>query len=195
MTPHSFETTFKHAGVDRSTRTIHGVSVATIGEARGHDIFVDAVSLQQFKVCADSYKNGVKVKADHGSGVMATVGFLKNFAIDGDQLKADFEIFESETEAAKLFDMAEKIPDTFGLSVNFIGDDETIDGKTYARCSELFSADVVTEPAANRNGLFSAKLDGHDAHTKSVAALHSMIADATRRFALAASGNILRRFV
>jgi len=189
---HTLESKFVHKGIDRGTRTIHGVSVATIGEARGHGLHVDATTLDQLKECAMKYGGGVKVKADHGSGVLSTVGFLKNFQLDGNQLRADFEIFASEKDGEKLFDMAEKIPDTFGLSVNFAGEDQKVGSLTFARCSELFSADIVTEPAANKHGLFSAK--DEDPSVKKMASLGEAVVGATRGFGLAASRFALKQF-
>jgi len=49
------------------------------------------------------------------------------------------------------------IPDTFGLSIDFEGDPDIVDGKAFARCSTIYSCDLVTEPAANDGGLFSSR--------------------------------------
>jgi hypothetical protein len=99
----------------------------------------------------------VKVKADHGSGVFSTTGHLKSFRLDGDVLRADLHVLKTEKDREKLFEMAETIPDTFGLSISFDGPDEKIKGKMFARCSEIYSTDIVSEAAANPSGLFSAK--------------------------------------
>ncbi len=68
-------------------------------------------------------------------------------------------MLKSEPNSAKLLEMAETIPDTFGLSVAFSGPDEVIGGKTYNRCTELYNAALVDVPAANPTGLFSASFD------------------------------------
>jgi hypothetical protein len=150
--------------VDREAGIIHGCAVASIGEARGHNLWLDKKTLAQLKAAGDYYKNGVKVKVDHGSGVMATIGHLKGFRIEGDVLRGDLHVLKTAGERDKLFEMAEKIPDTFGLSVSFSGEDETVKDdagavKKFARCDDkaFYSIDLVTEAAANPQGLFSAK--------------------------------------
>jgi hypothetical protein len=52
------------------------------------------------------------------------------------------------------------MPDTFGLSISFTGEHEESDNDiVFARCTEIYSADLVDAPAANPTGLFSAKVD------------------------------------
>lgn len=155
----SFSIQFGARNVDREAGVIHGCAVASIGEARGHDLWIDGKTLGELKDAAEYYRNGVKVKVDHKSGVMATIGYLRGFQIDGDVLRADLHVLKTAGDREKLFEMAETIPDTFGLSVSFTGKDETKDGKTFARCDRkggLLSVDIVTEAAANPQGLFSA---------------------------------------
>jgi hypothetical protein len=54
-------------------------------------------------------------------------------------------------------DLAQEIPDSFGISISFSGQSEQ-NGTDLelARCQELYSADLVQHPAANPTGLFSA---------------------------------------
>jgi phage terminase small subunit len=47
-------------------------------------------------------------------------------------------------------ELAEKMPDTFGLSVSFQGEPEG----NKARCTKIRSVDLVADPAANPGGLF-----------------------------------------
>jgi hypothetical protein len=141
--------------VDRDKGIIYGVSVITEGEAKGHDMQVDAITLQQVMQCAKAFADGLKVKEDHGSGVMATVGVLKNLRVDGKQLRADLTVLPEYEHAQKLYGMAEMMPSTFGLSISFSGVSEFSDGQRFARCQEIYSADLVSEPAANSGGLFS----------------------------------------
>lgn len=142
--------------VDSKKLLISGVSVITEGEARGHSMWVDSQTLREVKACAESYKGGLKVKMDHYSGITATVGYLSSFRIEGVQLKADLQLFKSIKDAADfIIEMAETIPDMFGFSIVFSGSHHNSpDGKVYARCSEIYSADIVDSPAANPNGLF-----------------------------------------
>ncbi len=59
----------------------------------------------------------------------------------------------------RILEMAELMPDTFGLSISFSGEHEEQGDTVFARCSEIYSADLVDAPAANPTGLFSAKVD------------------------------------
>jgi hypothetical protein len=148
--------------IDREKSTIFGVSVVSVGEAKGHGLLVDALTLQQVKQCAETYQNGVKVKMGHGSGVDEIVGFLNQFRIDGTKLVADLHLFKSHPDYGYIFDIASEIPDTFGISIAFAGEPELVGEQYFARCTELYSADIVSEPAANPNGLFKQSVDTPD---------------------------------
>lgn len=142
--------------IDKDNAVIKGVAVVTAGMANGG--VMDERSLQQIKACCETYANGLKVVDRHTKGtdsIFATAGILKNFRIDGGKLLADLHLLRSEPNAPKLLEMAEKMPDTFGLSVAFSGVDEVIAGETHWRCSEIYNAALVDVPAANPTGLFS----------------------------------------
>lgn len=145
--------------VDRVNYTVQGVSIITEGEAKGHDIDIDRTTLEQIASCAEQYKSGLKVKLDHGSGIEAIVGTIKNFRIEGDKLLGDFYILKSHAKSAFLLDLIDNQPDTFGFSVHFSGENEEKEGKQFARCSEIYSVDLVSSPAANASGVFSSKED------------------------------------
>jgi hypothetical protein len=59
-----------------------------------------------------------------------------------------------------ILEIAQRIPDTFGLSIAFSGPSEKSADKltTLQRCSEIYSVDLVSEPAANPSGFFARKL-------------------------------------
>ena len=145
--------------IDAAAATIKNVSVITVGEARGHGMQIDEKTLLQVKAAAETYSGGLKVKTDHYSGFNEIVGALKNFTIDGDQLRADLFLLKNHDATARIIEMAELMPDTFGLSISFSGEHEENGDTTFARCSEIYSADLVDTPAANPTGLFSAKVD------------------------------------
>lgn len=146
--------------IDAQAATIAGVSVITIGEAKGHGMLIDAQTLLQVKEAAETYSGGLKVKTDHYTGFNEIVGTLKNFVIDGDQLRADLYLLKNHDATPRILEMAELMPDTFGLSISFSGEhEEQESGVVFARCSEIYSADLVDAPAANPTGLFSAKVD------------------------------------
>jgi hypothetical protein len=134
---------------------IEGVSIISVGEAKGHGLFVDATTLQEVKACAESYAGGVKVNLDHGAGIKDIIGFVDNFRIVGDKLLGDLNLLQTADRRAYVLEIAEKLPDTFGISIAFSGPVREIDGKSFASCTELYSADLVQTPAANPTGLFS----------------------------------------
>ena len=134
---------------------IEGVSIISVGEAKGHGLFVDDITLQEVKACAESYAGGVKVNLDHGAGIRDIVGFCDNFRIIGEKLVADLNLLETAEKRAYVLEIAERMPDTFGISIAFSGPVREKDGRSFASCTELYSADLVQTPAANPTGLFS----------------------------------------
>jgi len=148
-------TTIKSERIDRETGVISGVSVITEGIAKTHDKVVDAKTLRTVKESAESYPGGLKVKMEHGTDAKDIVGVLKGFRIDGSQLRADLHLLKNSQWFSQVIEMAETIPDLFGLSISFSCEIEEIDGLKCARCVEIYSADIVDTPAANANGLFS----------------------------------------
>lgn len=145
--------------VDRQAGIIRGVSVISEGPVLGHSKDADAITLSQVLSAAKAFSGGLKVVDRHTKGtdsIFSTAGFLRDFRIEDKKVKADLHILSTEPNRDKLLEMAEKIPDTFGLSIAFSGEDETREGKNYARCVEIYNAALVGEPAANASGLFSA---------------------------------------
>jgi hypothetical protein len=164
--------------VDRESGVLRGVSVITEGEAKGHGMIVDGVTLEQVKACAETYVDGLRVKMDHYTGIDAMVGVLRDFQIDGLQLRADLHLIKSHDDFEKILEMAETMPGSFGLSISFSGESEDVEMPSddseevepnsgelpespveivrAARCMEIYSADIVDQPAANPSGLFQA---------------------------------------
>lgn len=149
--------------IDEDAGIILGVAVITAGPALGHydyslemplPLYADGSTLSEVMSCANGYAGGLKVKFNHGSGVGDIVGRLTAFRIDGNVLRADFHALESSPHRAYLFEIASTIPESFGLSISFSGKPERGKDRAFARCSEIYSADFVDEPAANPTGLF-----------------------------------------
>lgn len=169
MLKSSLSIRFSSTAIDATAGTILGVSVITEGEAKGHRFWmggeeipmhIDARTLEQVKQCADAFgANGVKVKIDHWSGFEGIVGALTNFRIAGKQLRADLQLLKEHEMFERIIEMAETIPQAFGFSISFSGTPDVIDKKALARCTELYSVDLVDMPAANPGGLFSARVD------------------------------------
>jgi hypothetical protein len=175
--------------IDAVNGIIRGVSVITSGvTARGHNLQVDMKCLEQ--MCELGQKMGkVPVKTNHRTGLDAVNGYLTNFAIKDNKLKADWHLLKSHKEFQHLIEMSEVMASSFGLSAAFLGrsvdgknreifDEEISPGKNvqyvqdngkkvvlglsdkrFARCSELVSVDAVAMAAANPDGLFESKVD------------------------------------
>jgi len=125
------------------------------GEAKGHNLQIDDKSLDQFLKLATSHKDGVKVRfgADHDAGADDINGILKSFNKSGDRVLADLHLLKSDKNYDKLIEMAEKLPNEFGLSASTSADEELIGHDRFVRFNEIFCVDIVSNPAAT-SGLF-----------------------------------------
>jgi hypothetical protein len=146
--------------IDSEAGIIRGVSLITQGQALGHGVMIDAVTLSQVKTAAEQYAGGLKVKLDHSGGAGDIVGYIDALRIDGEKLLGDLHLLQSSPHRSYILEIAQRIPDTFGLSIAFSGPSEKAkDGvTTLQRCSEIYSVDLVSEPAANPSGFFARKL-------------------------------------
>lgn len=168
--------------VDREARLIQDVSVITMGEALGHDLWIDETFLDQVVKTGNKLKIGAKSRFTHpglsADGMGTQIGRVKHFIVDGTQVRADWHLYEkSNSELVdKVLDLAEEDPEAFGASLVFNRDfaAEEAFSKKYAdqqgrfispaeenqanlphiRLSALSAADVVDDPAANPDGLF-----------------------------------------
>lgn len=145
--------------VDRENGVILGVSVITTGQAEGHGITIDDKTLSQVKASGDSFQDGVPVKVDHGTSFENIVGTIKNFRIEGGQLRGDIYLLKSHDLFSRLLDISDKMSKSIGLSIRFDCSEELVDGHPHARCGTLYSVDFVESPAANPTGLFSSHVD------------------------------------
>jgi hypothetical protein len=132
-----------------------GISVATVGPALGHAMMVDDVTLLQAEE-AGKVGSPVKVFVDHDESIDSLIGFLANFRIVEDQLRADLELLGSHPQAAFYQEILNKAPNRVGFSMTFSGQPDEQDGKRFARVAELVSVDLVSRPAANPDGVFRA---------------------------------------
>jgi hypothetical protein len=146
--------------IDAEAGVIRGVSLISEGPALGHGVMVDARTLQQVKAAAEQYDGGLKVKLDHNSGAGDIIGYVDGLRIEGKKLLGDLNLLKNSPHRGYVLEIAEKIPDTFGLSIAFSGPVEMSgDKKTMLqRCSEIYSVDLVSEPAANAEGLFERRM-------------------------------------
>lgn len=156
---------------------IRDVLVMTAGPARGHflqvgegeaakelPVIVDATTLTGINAAAAKYAHGVKSKADHESGIRQVIGYFTDFRMGTDKTgapasRADYHLLKSTTGIDHLLNLFKKLADTIGFSAIFDGKPEIKEKMALARCEDLFSVDLVTDPAANPAGVFSAKVD------------------------------------
>ena len=147
--------------IDVEAGVIRGVSLITKGPALGHGVMIDSTTLEQVKAAAEQYAGGLKVKLNHSGGAGDIVGYIDTLRVSGEKLLGDLHLLETSPHRAYILEIAERIPDTFGLSIAFSGPAEKSTDKltTLQRCSEIYSVDLVSEPAANPNGFFARKLE------------------------------------
>ena len=130
------------------------VSILTVGEAKGHDLLIDQTSLEQALAVAQTMKR-IKVTMGHGAQVDGILGYIDSFVIKGDRLMGDLTLF-STTQAQFVQHLAKELPEGFGLSLTFSGVPAEVGAYRYARVSEIYDISVVSTPAANPAGMFSA---------------------------------------
>jgi len=145
--------TYRDEDAEMEELELGGVSILEVGEAKGHELYVDRHSLESALAIMKQAKNGIKVKMNHGSGLDAVVAFARNPRIEGDKLIADLRLLRNSPHYGLIKEMAAEAPDQFGVSLAFVNESETINGKDYIRPQSIASADLVSSPAAT-NGLF-----------------------------------------
>ena len=147
--------------IDAESGIIRGVSLITKGPALGHGVMIDDKTLEQVKAAAEEYTGGLKVVLNHSGGAGDIVGFIDTMRISGNKLLGDLHLLKTSPHREYILEIAERIPDTFGLSIAFSGPSEKSADKltTLQRCSEIFSVDIVGTPAANPSGFFARKLN------------------------------------
>jgi hypothetical protein len=133
---------------------LSNVSILTVGEAKGHNLLIDQTSLEQALSVALTMKR-IKVTMGHGAEVSGILGYIDGFKIEGDRLMGDLTLFNTN-EAQFVQHLANVLPEGFGLSLTFSGVPEQVAGDRFARVTEIYDISVVSTPAANPAGMFSA---------------------------------------
>lgn len=166
---------------------ITGFSAISRGEALGHGIWIDETFLGQVAAAGNEMR-GIKARFTHpalsSDGLGSTLGRVRNFRMEGDQVFADLHLLKAAHEtpdgdlADYVMNLADESPDLFGASIVFSSDrltennfaaEHTDKGGRFispdrknkanlrhARLQQLYAADMVDDPAANPDGLFSA---------------------------------------
>jgi hypothetical protein len=165
---------------------IKGVSLAMVGEALGHDMWLDSEFVAGIVPAVNEYQMGMKSRFTHpsmsGDGMGSQLGVFMNATLKDGKPVADLHLMDSAHKAPDgdlaeyVMSLAEESPTTFGVSIvfepNYEASDKfsaeySLDGDfispdtsnannfPHARLKRLRAADVVDEPAANPDGLFS----------------------------------------
>ena len=115
--------------ISKERGVIEGVSVTTVGEAKGHGVNLDSEFVATVVEMGNEKRQGLKARYGHpnmSSTALGTfLGRFKNFRQDGDQARADLFLSNEakDTPQGNLYDyvvgMAENEPDMFGTSIVF----------------------------------------------------------------------------
>ena len=140
---------------------VPGVSMMTIGQAKGHSVWheateaylpewVDARTLQTIAEAAFAAGGKVRSKDGHYGGLGDSLGIIANIRVDGDKARGDLTLLNTYEEFEHLCNLIATAAETFGMSLDCCRDHEIVDGKAYIRVTEIFTCDLVDAPAANK---------------------------------------------
>jgi hypothetical protein len=153
---------------------IKGITIIRIGEAKGHNLFINSSFLDNVVRLGNERTAGIKARFGHpnicSTALGTYLGRYKNFRKVDDKVLADLYLDASAKTSPKgnLYDyvlnLAKTNPDMFGASISFKRGESTfetfeVDGKQlkkeYASITDLYATDLVDDPAAT-DGLFEA---------------------------------------
>ncbi|MFH0817065.1 MAG: hypothetical protein V1909_00350 [Candidatus Micrarchaeota archaeon] len=161
----------KNIRVDKNSDVISGFAVVTKGITHDERGEFDDAALDRVVDLGNKSRVGIKSRFGHpnmSSTALGTfLGRVKNFKRDGDIVRADLHIDKTAHStpdgdlASYVTNLAESDPNAFGSSMVIYWDEESREEKDangnqlppFIRVKDLFSVDVVDDPAAN-NGLF-----------------------------------------
>lgn len=121
-------------GGDNGAGMLSGVSLIAAGEALGHDMWIDDVTLSQVAEQAGQGKHGIKSRFTHPSmsadGMGRHLGRIKDVRVEGDRVLGDLHFAKSAHStpdgnlAEYVMELAEEDPAAAGLSIVFEHDAE-----------------------------------------------------------------------
>ena len=162
------------------------VSLIQHGEALGHGMWIDHVTLSQVAEHVNQLNKGIKSRFTHpgmsSDGLGRHLGRVTDAVVVGDRVLGDLHFAKSAHDtpdgnlAEYVMTLAEEDPQAAGLSIVFEHDPDAedafvssfsdtsgsfespdpgnINNYPHVRLKSLRAADVVDEPAANREGMF-----------------------------------------
>ena len=145
--------------IDREAGVIRDVKILGRASKNGREYSSEALDQ------AVTLYEGAKVNVDHPArnrpgeppqdrGVLERFGVLRNVRREGDGVFGDLHYLKSSKSAEQILEMAEKFPETFGLSHNAEGKTTTRNGRVIVETlHRVHSVDVVDDPATTA-GLF-----------------------------------------
>lgn len=152
--------------VDRKANVIRNVSIITAGEALGHDFGIDATTVRQVADAINANPDGIPSRMTHAEldgvdPIRVMAGKFRSARVEGDKVYADFYIGKYAQHSPEgnlaeyLLGLAEDAPEAVGTSIHTIEYEFSEDGML--RVLSLANIDWVGTPAANPNGMLSAK--------------------------------------
>jgi hypothetical protein len=115
--------------IDPQKGVIEGVSVCTVGEAKGHGVNLDSEFIADVAKMGNEKRQGLKARYGHpnmcGTALGTFLGRFKHFSVDGDQVRADLFLSNEARETPQgdlhsyVMGMAANEPDMFGTSIVF----------------------------------------------------------------------------
>jgi len=201
------------ARVDRENRVIHGATLIQKGPINDdRKVRVDDTTLKQVEQMVNEKEGGMKSRFGHPNmsddgSPRKFLGVIKNARIEGDKALGDLHLhdssFKSTNYGEQVLDLADDHPDQFGMSLAPKWDyeamkktKEEVDGEeTEAlRFKKLRAIDVVDEPAATRDGMFSAK-DVSDLPDVATQLLNYFFPEASPDVIEERTGDFLKRYI
>jgi hypothetical protein len=150
---HAFLSEFSRIGVDNENGVLHGVIVASKGEAKGHGLYLGDAALDELaKLKSVPFRVDPPGREIHG-GAMAIEGEAANFRRDGDDVRADVTLFDLPGGArARVIKLAQSAAHFIGMSLDL---SYRVVGIAAGNLKEIVpnivrSIDLVTNPASAR---------------------------------------------
>ena len=162
--------------VDREGNgALRGVSIISAGPAIGHEFVIDEVMLQQVADAINATDNGIKTRLSHPwleDAVFYRLGKASNATVDGNKVRGDIVFGKYAQKSPKggnltefVLDLVDEDAADLGVSIVFepadyeerTDPDNDMPLAPASRLKRLLAVDIVDDPAANPDGMLSAR--------------------------------------